>query len=200
MSPRPSVKQERREKILSAARSEIVQRGYARTRVADIARSSRTSSATIHYYFPTRTEVLSEALCFATTRARERHAKDLTEAGTVRDQLVRLVELQIPVGAVQDDFRIWLEVWNEASRRPELRSVQDAAYEHWVDFVTDIVVRGQRLGEFAPVDAREFVAQLLALLDGLAIQVVAGSSHIGPEEMHRLASSFLERELFAWPR
>jgi AcrR family transcriptional regulator len=196
MSPRPSVEEERREEILTAAWSEIVHRGYAGTRVADIARRSGTSSATVHYYFPTRSEVLSQALGFAMQRARERHQHDLTGAGTLRERLIRLVELQIPVGGVHDDFRIWLEVWNEASRRPELRPVQDDAYEHWVTFVKGIVTEGQRLGEFADIEADQFVAQLLALIDGLAVQVVAGSSHVGPDEMRSLLLSFLHRELF----
>ncbi|HLN05811.1 MAG TPA: TetR/AcrR family transcriptional regulator [Acidimicrobiales bacterium] len=199
MSPRPSVEAERREEILTAAWYEIVHRGYAGTRVADIAQRSGTSSATVHYYFPTRSEVLSEALRFAMKRARERHEQELAGVGTLREQLVRLVELQIPVGSVHDDFRIWLEVWNEASRRAELRPIQDDSYERWVNFVKAIVTKGQRRGEFATgVDAAEVVAQLLAIIDGLAIQVVAGSSHLGPDEMRKLVLSFLERELFRY--
>jgi len=197
MSPRRSVETERREEILTAAWSVLADRGYAGARVADIAERSGTSPATVHYYFPRRDVVLSEALRYAVGRAYARHEQQLCDVvGGLREQLVKLVELQIPVGAVRDDFRIWLEVWNEASRRPELRPVHDEAYERWVSFVEGIVRKGQRLGEFALVDPSTFVAQLLALVDGLAIQVVAGSSRVGPDEMREVACSFLARELF----
>ena len=196
VSPRRSVETERREEILTAAWSVIAERGYAGARVADIAERSGTSTATVHYYFPTRDDVLSEALRYAVGRAYARHEQQLSDVGDLREQLVKLVELQIPVGAVRDDFRIWLEVWNEASRRPELRPVHEEAYERWARFVEGIVRKGQRLGEFALVEPPMFVAQLLALVDGLAIQVVAGSSHLGPNEMREVACAFLAHELF----
>src|SRR5579863_1071072 len=59
------VTEQRREQILQAALEVIVERGYADTRIADVAERAGTSPALVIYYFKTRDRLLTEAIRYA---------------------------------------------------------------------------------------------------------------------------------------
>lgn len=195
MSPRPNVEQVRREEILRATCAVIAERGYAATRVADIARRSGTSSATVHYYFKTKHNVLTEALAFAGRLDSEQHRRMLDATTSMRDRLVKLVEWQIPAAGVRDSWTIWLEVWNEATRREDVKDAQSAAYSDWLRTLEEIIGQGVAAGEFRSVDPKNLAAMLAALIDGLGLQVLAGRT-VTPQRMRQLVMQFLAAELF----
>jgi AcrR family transcriptional regulator len=196
VSPRPSVEGIRRDEILRAACAVIVERGYAATRVSDIARLSGTSSASVYYYFKTKHNVLTEALAFAGRRAYAEHQEALEAIAGMSDRLVRLVDWQIPEGKGRDNWTMWLEVWNEATRRRDVREAQEVAYRAWLEALEEVIAAGVAAGEFRPVDAKDFAATLAALVDGFGIQVLAGTS-LTPKRMRSLIVRFLRDQLFA---
>src|ERR1700753_4031120 len=55
----------RREQLLRSALEVIVARGYADTRIADVAEHAGTSPALVIYYFKTRDQLLTEALRYS---------------------------------------------------------------------------------------------------------------------------------------
>src|SRR6202012_6297270 len=59
------VTEQRREQILQAALEVIVERGYADTRIADVAERAGTSPALVIYYFKTRDQLLTEAIRYS---------------------------------------------------------------------------------------------------------------------------------------
>ena len=59
------VTEQRREQMLRAALEVIVARGYADTRIADVAEHAGTSPALVIYYFKTRDQLLTEALRYS---------------------------------------------------------------------------------------------------------------------------------------
>lgn len=197
MSPRPRVEEQRREEILSAAWQVILDKGHAGARVADIAGRSGTSSASVHYYFATKDEVLTEALRFAVRRAFERHSAKLSQVGDPRERLLLLVDLQLPSDEVRDEWRIWLEVWNASPRNPAIREAGHEAYAEWLGFIERILAEGQRAGQFKPVNVGDFSVHLAGLMDGLGLQVISGSPAVPAARMRTLIVTFLEDQLFA---
>ena len=73
--------------MLQAALEVIVERGYADTRIADVAERSGTSPALVIYYFKTRDQLLTEAI---------RYSEDSWYAEGLR----RLGEIPAAVGIV----------------------------------------------------------------------------------------------------
>src|SRR5580693_9234639 len=55
----------RRQQLLRSALEVIVARGYADTRIADVAEHAGTSPALVIYYFKTRDQLLTEALRYS---------------------------------------------------------------------------------------------------------------------------------------
>src|SRR5688572_9201006 len=61
VSPRPSIAGERRPQILRAATRVIAQRGFAATRLSDVAHEAGLSVGTLQHYFGSREAVLAAA-------------------------------------------------------------------------------------------------------------------------------------------
>lgn len=196
----PTREEQRRGSILRAAWRLIAERGYHNVRVFDIAREVGTSTGTVHYYFPGKDDVLDQALTISFEQAFARQHEALLPLDDARDRLIRVIELQVPdTPEVRGEWSVWLQFWNESVLRPELRERNHETYEQWRDLVRRITLRGQRQGVFKQVDTEAFVAHFTALLDGLAIQVMAGSPSVSAAAMRDLLLGWVRRELFVTP-
>lgn len=186
----------RRQEILDAAVAVVVERGFAATRVADVAALAGTSTGTVHYYFPTKADLLDAAFRHASDRARVRHRAVLDAEHDPRQQLLALVEMQTPEGAVADEWSVWLEFWNEARRRPDWRERNREIYADWVGWLAEIVRQGVAGGHFrADVDVDGFAHRFAALVDGLAIQCLLDPSPEHRWQMRRTLVELVDREL-----
>ena len=187
----------RPEEILAAACRAIVQRGFADTRVGDIARAAGTSTGTIHYYFDSKQEVLVAALRFASDRLFARLQTADGPTATVR--LARLLELAIPYPrpkARRDEYVLWIEMWTLVLRSPERLPALEDLSERWRSFFFDVVREGTGSGEFRPVAKADVVAErLIALVDGLGFETVVGYRWSTAERMRSLLVSFASEQL-----
>jgi AcrR family transcriptional regulator len=197
MSPRPNVEEQRRREILEAACDAIAERGFAAARIADIAERADTSSGTVHYYFASKEDVLHQALRFAFEKSLERQKAELAKIPSARDSLVKLIELNLPEDSeVVQEWILWMEFWIEALHRPEMRPANEELYGHWRAVVTEIIVAGQENGEFNQgVIAADLANRFVALMDGLAIQVLLHSEQMPVAEMRRICAEFVDTEL-----
>lgn len=186
----------RRREILEATWQLIAERGYHAVRVADIAAVCGTSTGTIHYHFPTKQDVLTEALRYCVDQAFTRQQSELQSIPTAKKRLLRLIEMQLPKpGGVRSEWLIWLQFWAEAALRQELQAVHRDIYSRWHETVLRVVRRGQSEGEFAGVDAVAFTHEFTALADGAAVQLLTGVPGMDLARMRSLLVGLVEREL-----
>lgn len=182
--------------ILEAAWRLIAVRGYHSVRIADVATACGMSAATIHYYFPGREDLLTESLRFSVKQAFDRQVAELHAIEDAVERLLRLIELQLPTpGHLQEEWSIWLQVWNESSLRPGMRPLHSEAYTRWHETVARTVRDGQEQDAFAGVDPEDFTVRLTALIDGLGIQVMTGRSGRSVERMRSVLRDFVRSEL-----
>ena len=190
--------EDRRGAILDATWRLIAERGYHAVRIADIAKVCGTSTGTVHYYFPGKHDVLTEALKHCVEHAFERQSQELRPIDDAYERLLKLIDMQLPkMGPVRDEWSVWLQYWAESAIRPELRPVHNEFYARWRDTVVRIVRRGLRQGVFRDVDAEQVALRLTALTDGLAIQVLTGSPDVTVTVMRELLVDFARRELLS---
>lgn len=191
-----AVEEDRRRVILDAAVAVVVERGYASARVSDIAKRAGTSTGTVHYYFPTKVDVLDAALQHASERSHQRHRAELATLTEPREQLLRLIDLQLPDADIADEWAIWLEFWNEARGREELRQRNQEIYTRWVAMIESIVRKGQRQGQFRQdADPADFALRFAGLFDGLGIQVLLQPSLENRWRLRGALRGVVEREL-----
>src|ERR687895_1623618 len=141
----------RPEQILAAACRAIQQRGFANTRIADIAAEADMSTGAIHYWFEVRDEVLIAALKWASGQLFARLEELAAEAETERERLVLLLEHAVPVpGPRRGEYVLWMELWVRALQEPDLLPECEALSRRWRGYFFEAVRRGAGGGEFAP--------------------------------------------------
>jgi len=191
VSPRPQIDHIRRPQLLAAAAEVIAERGFAATRIADVAERAGTSAPGVLYWFDSRDELLAEALSFAESGFRERLETELAELHDPAAKLATLIERSIG----GDDWVLWLELWTRALRDPQMRASRQALDDSWRGQIRSIVAEGQRAGVFAGPEPERAALELGSLLDGLAVQVTLGDRLVSAELMRSVCVEVAERLL-----
>lgn len=177
----------RRAQILEATARLIARRGFHRVRVADIARECGTSTGTVHYHFPAKDDALRAALAYYADRFHHRLDEAFRTAGSTVEKLRRLIDVQLAVSDEDvDEWSIWIQSWNEAILDPALRPEQREIYSRWRQVVLDLVRACQEEGIGTEADADALASRFTGLVDGLAIQVLAGTSEMPVARMREL--------------
>ncbi|BBG02346.1 MULTISPECIES: TetR/AcrR family transcriptional regulator [Pseudonocardia] len=189
-----------RRRILDAAWRLIADHGYHRVRTADVARECGTSPAAIHYHFPTRSQLLDEALRHNVKLAFDRQVAELGEITDPHRRLLQLIDLQLPQGELlRREWSIWIQVWAESAIDPARRELYWDSYDRWYRSVLMTLQDGAATGVFVAGRAEPLAHQLTALIDGLGIQVMAGTPGTGPAEMRAVLHDFIDRAVLAAP-
>jgi AcrR family transcriptional regulator len=192
----------RREQLLDSALSVIAERGFPETRIADVAAAAGISPALVIYYFKTRDQLLTEAIRLNEDRWYAEGTARIATIPTAAGRLEELVAMSCLPEADADDrvsWVIWLDLWAQAARHPEVAAVRQEFDDHWRRTISDLVVDGQRSGEFAEVDAADFAVALSALVDGFAVQSALGDPVVDNQRAFRLTMEFAAAQLgFDW--
>lgn len=195
MSPRPSVEAERREEVLTATCEVIREVGFRHVRIADVAERIGTSTGIIHYYFRTKDELLQAAFRYMLDKARARSLAALDGVSDPVERLYAVVDVNLPTPSDSRDWPIWIDLWAESLRDPEIRKLNGTSYSRWISLVQGIVEDGQSQGAFEHLDAREFSTQLLAMIDGLVIQAVIAGRPGSARALRTIVRAFLDRSI-----
>jgi AcrR family transcriptional regulator len=193
---------QRREQMLRAALEVIEERGYTESRIADVAERAGTSPALVIYYFKTKDQLLTEAIRFSEDTWYEAGTQRMERIPTAAGKLEELVAMScLPEADSEPEtsWVLWLDLWSQAARHPEVASVRQKFDERWRELICSLVVAGQESGEFGPVDPVEFVLLFSALLDGLAVQIALADPAVSPARAFELAMRFAAAQLgFTW--
>jgi AcrR family transcriptional regulator len=190
--------EDRREQLLRAALDVIVERGYADTRITDVAERAGTSPALVIYYFKTRDALLTEALRYSEDSWYATGVKRLAEIPAAAGQLTEMIAMTLLPATdpgERGEWRLWLDLWALSPRSPGVASVRHEFDERWRQAIRDIVLAGQEAGEFAAIDAEDFALTLSALLDGMAVQIALEDPDIPPIRAYDLALAFAAGQL-----
>lgn len=161
----------RREEILAATEAEVTKRGFARTRVGDVAAALGCSSALVFYHFGTKEKLFAEALGHAVERDLARLDSTVAKASDPVDAVRRILSLYSPQGE-GTGWTIWVDAWAESMREPEMRAMSRSLDQRWKDVLAEQIKLGNEQGVFRCDDPDDAAWRLSALLDGLAVQVM----------------------------
>ena len=185
--------EQRREQMLHAALDVIVERGYADTRIADVAERTGTSPALVIYYFKTRDQLLTEAIRYSEDLWYAEYLRRMEKIPTAAGRLTELIGMNCLPGTDPEPrsyWLLWLDLWALSPRSPGVGAVREKSDERWREAIRSIVLAGQEAGEFAPVDADDFTITLSALLDGLAVQIALEDPAVPAQRTYDLAMRF----------
>ena len=193
---------QRREQMLRAALEVIADRGYADTRIADVAERTGISPALVIYYFTTKDSLLTEAMRLAEDLWYDLGARRMEVIDSAAGRLEEIVAMTcLPEADTEphSSWTLWLDFWTLAARSPEVAKLRQKDDERWRDMISSVVRYGQESGEFSEVDPGNFSILLCSLLDGLAIQVALEDPVVDPARAFELCMLFIADQLgFTW--
>jgi len=190
---------DKRHRLVEAACAVFAEKGYASTRVAEIAERAGVGKGTVYEYFSSKEELLFAVFESTNADISSRMNDALAAGGSSEEQLHNLLRLGAEVISEQVELQpVILDFW-AASRGKDVeetyRRAVVASYTFFRNLVSDFIREGQRRGEFkASIDAEALAALVVAAVDGLGIQLFFDRS-IDPHTITRTFGRLLYESL-----
>jgi AcrR family transcriptional regulator len=166
----------RKHLILDAACRAIARTGAAAVRVSDVAHEAGVSTALVHYYFPSRAEVIVEAFAHADDLADAVAEEHLAELANGRERVERLILTWAGDDpAIRTNWAVWNEMWQYAAHNEAARAMVADSHQRWLDQVAQLIAEGAADGSItANVDVDGAARRLAACVDEWGRETLIG--------------------------
>ena len=178
MSPRIVDKEEKKKKIVLAAMKVFSRKGVKNSRMADIAAQAGIGKGTIYEYFRNRDEILTQAFYLTLSEMENNLNSVLRDIDNPEEKIV-LIFRTVFESMLQytDDFMmLFVEFWSEGVRHREADEKRflnlDSFYLEFRRELAGILDEGIRTGRFVSMDSTAVASVMIAILDGLLLQVI----------------------------
>ena len=167
---------DKRLRLVEAACAVFAEKGYASTRVAEIAERAGVGKGTVYEYFSSKEELLFAVFETINADISSRMNDALASRETTEEQLHNVLRLGAEVISEQVDLQpVILDFW-AASRGKDIeetyRRAVVASYTFFRNLVSNFIREGQNKGEFrTSIDAEALATLVVATVDGLGIQL-----------------------------
>lgn len=160
-APASTKGRERRDQILDAAASTLIEAGYADFSLRKVAERLGIRLSNLQYYFPTLVELLSALFTRELDRARERF-----EASGSKDLEALLVML---LNEQDDDgsCRLFWELWALSARNRDIADIMAGFYQRYSTAVESLIA--QASPEMRPAQRRRRAVLITAMIEGLSL-------------------------------
>ena len=166
----------KRKTILQAAARVFARKGYAATRMIEVADAAKVGKGTIYQYFPSKEELLFcvfEAVMTATGEAMTQTAQGLE--GSFAKRLRRLSDSLMESWLEQLEFyALTMEFWSASASLPSrerFKTVFQDGYRHLRGAVKDLIADAQAAGDVSSqVNAHDIAAAMIGTWDALLLQ------------------------------
>jgi len=179
---RKTTVEERRTEILETTCQVVIERGFAATRVADVATRLGVSTGLIHYHFESKDHLLAEAFQFAASADLNRVSVEIGSADSPLAKLDRLFSLYSG-GEAEAGWMLWIDGWGEALRSTAVKKISQDLDLRWKAALESVIRQGLADGSFRCSDPDGAAWRLAALLDGLGVQVTVHEGLISSDQL-----------------
>ena len=190
----------RKHLILDAACRAIAATGAAAVRVSDVAREAGVSTALVHYYFPSRAQVIVEAFAHADDIADAVAEEHLAQLANGRERVERLILTWAGDDpAIRTNWAVWNEMWQYAAHNEEARVMVAESHQLWLDQVAQLIAEGVADGSIrTDVDVDGAARRLAACVDDWGRETLIGMRT--PAGMRTALAAATAHELGPVPR
>jgi AcrR family transcriptional regulator len=183
---------ERREVFAAAALRVIMRAGVGGLTVREVAKEAGFTTGALTHYFQSKDQVLIEASEYSAKLVRARMERSALDPSAI-EALRKVIADALPTTkSIRDTWRIWVGFWERSSHNAEVAKVMRLRYTEWRGRLTTLIRRGQEQGEFpATFDAELAAEELVALIDGIGVQVLLGASRIPAARQREMVDAWL---------
>ncbi len=189
-------RQEKKEEILRAAFNVFARQGFNATKMIDIAREAGMGKGTIYEYFTSKKDIFSALFAFLFQDFDREFQKKLASTSDPIEKIKLIVQIYFVdfINQYGDFIKIVMDFWmaevyrDKAAQAAEGLNLADM-YAGYTQLIADIISEGMEKGIFRRVDATHYAAMLLAIFDGLYLQIFLKANTFRAEE---IAASVLD--------
>ncbi len=169
---------DRKTEILEATCRVIAREGADGLRMGTVAREAGVSSALLHYYFDTRADLLMQAFEHADVKADEAAEQAIADIPTGLGRLQRLLLIYAGADTVfRDDWVLWVEMWRSSIFDERLAESVRRSSAGWIEQIQGLIEQARDEGAVrADINVDDATQRLAAVVDGLGLQVLSGTT------------------------
>jgi AcrR family transcriptional regulator len=188
---------DKRELILNAAQECLRDRGLKGLNIRDVAKAAGVSLGSVHYYFSSKEEILVEIFRQFVQRVSEATLSGTPDADprqVIMDMLDGyFVELSKDPATCQG----FIDLWDYVPRNEDLRRLMEKYYRRSAEFLTELIKEGKRQGLFHVDSPSAAAGQIIAIIDGIKVQLHLFGQETDLAKMKRGTKRFILNALRA---
>ncbi len=164
-----------RQALICAAYQIIAEEGFEGLRTRDVANRVGVNIATLHYYFPSKEDLIRAVVERLHNEFEHTHTPDLRS--TPLDPLANLhqefADVLYQAETLRTSFIVAQELYLRSQRDPAIRAMLRAMDEHWHGHITTYLMQGVRDGVFRDdLDIDATAWGIMATIKGSVIQLM----------------------------
>src|SRR3954462_9244307 len=183
---RPRRQDARRRQLTDAARRVLLERGAVGLRVKDVAERIGLAPSTVLYYYPEIDDLLLEVGAGAMSRYAERRAEAVRAVDDPVERLRLAIHLGVPSGPDDEESRLLYEIDALTGTSSAFDALSASFFDRQVSLYEGILDAGKATGVFELTAPPRLARGLVAMEDGLGLQVVIGHPAIESADAERI--------------
>ncbi len=171
---RTASKEVRRQQLIDATIDSIAARGFADTTIARVSQGANLSQGIVNLHFKNKETLLVESLGFLAREHYRRWSNAIDKADPEPGkQLAALIEVDFEAAICsQKKLAVWFAFWGQAKHRSAYLKIHDKFDKQRDEVIKGLCVRIAEEGDYEGIDANSTARSLVALVDGLWLNLL----------------------------
>ena len=182
----------RKDQILNAALTVIVNKGYENSRMDDIVQSSKLSKGAIYWYYKSKKEVYLALVDHWVKQYNAGFIDNLEHHHSASEQLKGLFDYFLDQYEKDPSaFKILVEFWSLSGRDVDFNEKLQKVYSNFLEYIVNIIQAGVDSGEFKNVNPRITALSILINIEGINWFTLFDNSGVEAHEYIHTISDFI---------
>ena len=192
MPRKPDPNNTRSNEIIRATIRCLARSGFSQLTMKRLAAEADMSQGILHYYFKDKRAILAAAAGHVMDDLDLRAKSESANRRDASSRLRAMIKACLAVATVDREFwTVFMALWGESLHDPALASINKAAYQRARKAIGGIIEQGVRDGDFKPANIVDTSAMVLALIDGMSLQLTFDKSLMTLAKAERLCEKIL---------
>ncbi|NOZ60411.1 MAG: TetR family transcriptional regulator [Calditrichaeota bacterium] len=201
--PKVVDKEAKKNEIVNAAMKVFAQKGFANTKMSDIAKAAKIGKGTIYEYFKDKSDIFEHGFVSLTEQWETTVAKKIFKITDPEEKLKAIFYsfLDFFEGEHSEIIDVMLDFWAEAIRQKDeqrLRVINlEKIYQDFRQIIIAVLQEGIRIGKFKPMNTFMVASLLIGMTDGLMLQWIMDKDLIDIKEGYRCLAEEILSGIYA---
>jgi TetR/AcrR family transcriptional repressor of bet genes len=195
---RRAAKGVRKRQLIEATIESIAKHGMGDTTLARVSKAAGLSQGIVNLHFTSKDNLLTETLVFLRDEYEQawRAALEKAPANNPAEQLAALMRADYQL-AVADTRKlaVWFAFWGEVKSRPTYQEICQGRVTEYTKILEEIVGRLEVEGPYPDLDTHEIVEGIMAMADGLWLNILVSARKVKRKEAERVMMHYLAHAL-----